>query len=119
MLAACTTEADGQITLSLPHIVRQQINQKVRDTIDELLGLMEGAEVRGHSRVPCRQRTALRDEVRIGKKSYVEAQIFVVRHAMSEAEAHTRNQQVPVRRLLLEAFRQMRPQLVHIELRGL
>jgi hypothetical protein len=62
-----------------------------------------------------RKRPEFRHEVRIGKKANVEHQIGLFRYAVAEAEAHAGNQDAFLRRLLAEALRDVRAQLVHVE----
>ena len=39
MLAAGTAEGDGQVALAFLNVVRQQIDEQLRDALDEFLGL--------------------------------------------------------------------------------
>src|SRR5450755_4062686 len=45
MLTAGTPKADSQIALALANVVRQQIDEKFRDAVDELLRLRKRADV--------------------------------------------------------------------------
>src|SRR6185437_1063042 len=86
-MAAGAAERNREIALPFAYIVRQQINQKLRNPVNELPGLREGAYVTRHSRVPPRQLFKFRNVVRVRQKSHVENQIAVRRNAMAKTEA--------------------------------
>src|ERR1700687_1701974 len=65
VLSAGTSEADGQVALSLANVVRQQVDQQFRDAVNELLRLRERSDVFGDPRMPSRPPTKLRHEMRI------------------------------------------------------
>src|SRR5260370_14468338 len=60
VLSARTSEADGQVALSLANVVRQQVDQQFRDAVNELLRLRERSYVFGDPSMPSRQSTKLR-----------------------------------------------------------
>ena len=56
--------------------------------------------------------------MRVGQKADIEDQVGLFGHTVAEAEAHARNQNAFLRRLLAETLRDVGAQFVHIELGG-
>src|SRR4051812_43536078 len=77
VMAACAPESDGQIALSFPDVMRQQINQKIRDPLYKLAGLRERANITRHRRVSAGQLFESWNVVRVRQKTDVEHQIAV------------------------------------------
>src|SRR6266478_2871965 len=115
---AGAAEADGQVALPFLYIVRQQIDQEVRDAGDEFLRLGERADEPGDARVAAGQGAELGNEMRVGQEADVKDQIGVFGHTVLETEADAGDQDVFVGRLFLEAFGQVRPQFMDVELGG-
>src|ERR1700678_4154521 len=74
VLAAGATEADGEITLAFVDVMRQQINQEIRNAVNKFLSLGKRPDVFGHARMPSRKPTKLRHEMRVRQKKHVENQ---------------------------------------------
>src|SRR5712692_8030126 len=75
MLPARTSEADGQIALPFPDIMRQQVHQQIRNPADEFLRLRKRPDVLRNPRMPSSQRPELRHKMRIRKEAHIEYQI--------------------------------------------
>src|SRR5947209_9703961 len=86
-MTAGTAERDGQIALPFLDVMREQIYEELRDTLDELHRLREGADVACHLRMPSAELLELRDVVGIGQESDIEHEVAIGRHAVTEAEA--------------------------------
>ena len=67
VLSTRATEADGQITLALADVVRNQVHQQVGDAVNELLGLGKRADIFRHLRMAAGQRAEFGNEVGIRK----------------------------------------------------
>ena len=65
VLAARTAKPDGQVTLPFANVMRQEKNQELRDSLDELPGLWKFADISRHLWVQTSVRPELRDEMRI------------------------------------------------------
>ena len=72
----------------------QQVDQQLRDAIDELLRLGKRPNVFRDARVAPGQGTEFGNEVRIGEEAHVEYEIRVFGDAMLETEADARDQDV-------------------------
>src|SRR5215472_9058514 len=118
MLPARTTEADGQVTFALMNIVRQKIDQKLRDALNKFHRLGEGPNVLCHSRVASGERSKFRYKVWVGQEANVKDQVRVLRDAMFKAKADARYQDVLAGLFLLKGLDDVGPQLMHIEFRG-
>src|ERR1039458_7238363 len=117
VLSAGASEADGQVTLALANVVRQQVDQQLGDAINELLRLRKRPDVFRDPRIPSRQPTKLGHEVRIGQKAHIKHQVGIFRYAVFVSETHARDQNgLLAPRLLFEAVGQVRPQFMNIEL---
>src|SRR5215470_3987219 len=120
MLPSGAAETDRQIALSLANVMREEVDEEIRDATDEFLRLRKRPDVLGDTRMPSCQRPELGYKVRIGQEANVEHQVSVVGHSMFESEAHARNKNGVTRaRLLLEAVGQMGAQLVDVKFRGI
>src|SRR5215469_11270618 len=89
MLSACTPKGDGQVTLALANVVRNQIDQQLRNAGDELPRLWIRQDVTRHLRVPPSKRPKLWNEVWIWQKAYVEHQVGILRHTLAKSETYT------------------------------
>src|SRR5512143_2475789 len=49
MVPAGAAEGNGEVALPFLNVVRQKIDQQVRDALDELLGLRKGPDVASHT----------------------------------------------------------------------
>src|SRR6185312_16080818 len=107
-----------QVALALRDIVRQQIDQQLRDTLDELGGLRERTNVAGHARMLAAKVLEGRNVVGIGQKPHVEHQVALGGHSVAVAEAGYLHQDI--RRSLLPSESPVNgfAQLMHIEFRG-
>src|SRR5690242_5415694 len=87
MLASGTAKCNGQVTLSLTHIMREQVNQQLRNAMNEFLRLRKGADVLGYARVSPGKWPELRDKMRVGKKANVKDEVGIFRHTGFVAKA--------------------------------
>src|SRR6266853_4290367 len=116
MLSARTSETNRQIAFPLANVVRKQIDQQLRDTIDELFRLWKRSNVFSDSRITSRQRAKLGHKMRIGKKAHIKHQVCVVRHSVFVSKTHAGDENRLLRpRLLLKAVRQVRAQIENIK----
>src|SRR5437763_1468411 len=99
-------------------VVRKEIDQKIRDALNEFRRLRKRANVLRHFGMASSKRTKFRHKMRIRQEADVEDQVSVVRDAVLESEAHARNQNVPALFLLLKQLDYVRAQLVNIESRS-
>src|SRR5580658_10201475 len=104
MLPARAAKRNRQITLALANVMRQKIDQQLRNPADEFLGLRERPDILRNLGIAPGQRTKLRHKMRIRQEANVKHQIRVLRHSMLEAEAHAGDQNVIPRRLLLKTL---------------
>src|SRR5260370_13338412 len=109
-------ETNGQITLSLTDVVRDQISEQAFDAAQEFPGLRKRADIPPHFRVFARERPQSRHEMRIGQKPHVEDQVRIRRHSVAVSETHDRNQHRALVRIL-ESRRDSLAQLLHCTLR--
>src|SRR5438270_13141121 len=117
MLSAGTSEGDRQIAFAFPNVMRHQVNQQLRDAIDELLRLRKLADIGSDLGMLAGQRPKLRNEMWIRQEAYIENQIGIVGHSVLESKAHTGNKNRLVRGSFLELLNDVPAKLVHIELR--
>src|SRR5579871_2842672 len=117
MLASGAAERYRQVALPFVNIVRNQIHQKIGDARDEFAGLGKRTDVLCDAMIAPGQRTEFRNEVRIGKKANVKNEVGIFRYSLAKTETHAGNQDALLGRLVLEAFLDVRPQLVNIEFR--
>ena len=118
MMAASAAEADREVALSFFYVVRKEVNQQVRDALDEFAGLREGANVSRDARVTSREFLEARDVVRVGKKPDVENEVGIGGDAMPVAEAGDINQNLRFLAPALELLFDEAAQVVHVEFRG-
>src|SRR5260370_4876108 len=114
---ARAAESNGQITLSLTDVVRDQISEQAFDAAQEFPGLRKRADIPPHFRVFARERPQSRHEMMIGQQPYVEDQVRIRRHSVAVSETHDRNQHRALVRIL-ESRRDEVAQFMHVELRG-
>src|SRR3954465_5397180 len=69
MLSAGAAEADRQVALPFIHVMRQKIDQQLRDALDELARLGKGLHVADNLGMASGERAKFRNEVRIGKEA--------------------------------------------------
>src|SRR5215467_3277345 len=112
MLTSRTPERDRQVALSFMDVVRQQIDQQLRNARDEFLRLRKRSYIARHLGIASRKRPELRDKMRIGKKANVKYQVGVFGHSMLESETYARHQDVLVGLLLVEPRRDVGAQLM-------
>src|SRR5579885_1668208 len=77
VLTARAAEGNRQIALSLPDVMRQKIDQKIRDALDEFHRLREGTNVAGDARMLAAQVLKGGDVVRVRKEANVKDEIAV------------------------------------------
>ena len=94
VLPASTPERDGQVTLAFLNVVRQEIDEQLRDTFDELFRLRERSDVFRHPRVSASEGAEFGHKMRVGQKTYIEDQVRIFGYAVTETEAHARDQNV-------------------------
>src|SRR5258708_36426315 len=117
MMPPGAAKRDRQIALPLTNIMRDQINQQLRDTFDELLGLGKGTYVSRHAGMPSRQLLKLWNIVRVRQEANVEDKIGVRRHAVAIAETRNINPNLGLIALAPEVRSDQIAQLMHVELR--
>src|SRR5450432_3078600 len=109
VLAAGAAESDRQIAFPFPNVVRQKVDQQIRDALNELLGLGKRANVFRDFLVTPGELTELRHKVGIGQEANIEYEVGIVWDAMAETKAYAGNQNVLAGLLLLlEALDDMR-----------
>src|SRR5581483_5297832 len=111
-------EADCQVTLALPDVVRQQIDQQLRDPLDEFAGLGEGADISRDARMASCKFLESRNVVGVRKKANVENQIAIRGEAVPVAEAGDVNEDLRFLALALELLLDETAQVVHVEFRS-
>src|ERR1035438_8710365 len=84
VLASGAAERDGEVALAFANVMRDQVNQQLRNPRDKFLGLREGQDVARHLRVAPGERTELRNKVGIGQEAHVEHQVGVFRDALTK-----------------------------------
>src|SRR5581483_3904085 len=94
MLPTRAAERDRQIALTLLDVVRQEINQKLRNARDELLRLRKRADVLGDPGVASGKRPEFRDKMRVRQEADVENEVCIFGHAMAKAEADAGDEDV-------------------------
>ena len=119
MLSSRTSKRDRQITLSFMDVMWKKVDEKIRDSLDELTALREGANVACHFRIASRKRPELWNKVRIRQEPHVKDKVSIFRNPMSKPEAHARDQEVFAGLLFFESLRDIGPKFVNIELRGI
>src|SRR6187402_3504 len=118
MLASGAPEGDGKVALPFLHVVRQKKEQKLFYALQKLFRLRKVHHVLSHAGVLSGERAELRDEVRIGKKAYVEDQVGVRGDAIFETETGRGDQQTTVLIATFKLLEDMRTQFVHIKFAG-
>src|SRR5262249_21659512 len=86
VMSARATERDRKITLPLFDIVRQEIDEQIRDAFDEFPSLRKRPDVARHARVAARKLLERGYVVRIRKKPHVENQVAIGRNTVPESE---------------------------------
>ena len=107
MLASSAAETDGQIALPFFDVVRQQINQKIGDTLDKLARLRKRANVFSHARISSGERAEFGHEMRIGEKAHVEEQIGIDGDPVLIAERDDREDDVGAPRVVDETISEL------------
>ena len=118
VLSPRAAERDRQIALAFMNVMRQQVDEQLGNTRDELARLRERADVPGDSGIASRQRPKFRNKVRVGQEADVEDQVGVFRNTLTKSEAHAGNENAFFRGLFLKTLGDVSAKLVHIELRG-
>src|SRR5262245_59804861 len=80
MLSAGASERDCEVTLTFPNIMRKQIDQEIRNSIDELDRLRERPDIFCDLWISAGEVLKSGNVVRIGKKSYIEYKITIRGH---------------------------------------
>ncbi len=104
VLAAGAAEGDGQVALAFVNVMRQKIDQQLRNPLDEFAGLREGADVFCDFGIASGERAEFRDEMRVGQEADVEHQVGILGHTVPESKADAGNQNVSAFFLFLEQF---------------
>src|ERR1035438_3886421 len=63
MMASGAAEGDGEIAFAFANVVRNQVDQQLRDEFDELHRLREGSDVARHSGVTAGELFEFRNEI--------------------------------------------------------
>src|SRR5439155_702827 len=87
MMAARAAERDREIALAFTDVVRQQIDQKVGDALDELDGLRERSDIARDFGIAAGKLLERWNVIGIGEEPDIENQVAIGRHAMAVAEA--------------------------------
>src|SRR5437764_4627365 len=87
VLPSGTPKCNSQVSFTFGDIVRQEVDQQIGNTGNELAGLWKRPDIPRHSGVLAGEVLEAGDVVRVGQKSYVEDQIAVGRHTIAEPEA--------------------------------
>src|SRR5215470_18727018 len=118
MLSPRTAKSNGQIALSFPDVMRNQIGKQAFDAAQKLAGLRKRANVLADFGVGAVVRTQARNEMWIGKKAHVKDEIRIRRNTVAIAETDHGHEQ-RARLGILEAGSDKVAKLVHVELRGI
>src|SRR5690242_630682 len=118
MMAARASKTDGQIALALSDVMRDEVDQQVRDAFDELLRLRERADITRHAGVPARQMLKLRDVIRIRQKADVENQVAVWRDTVTVTKAGDVDADLCLFAVTAQLVGDHLAQFVNVELRG-
>src|SRR5208282_6489836 len=110
------SERDGQIALSFPDVMRDQIREQVLDPAKEFAGLWKGTDVASDATVLAAERAEAQDEVRVRQKPHVENKVRIGGNSVAEPEAYHRNKQRPAARVL-KAIDDELAQFVNVEFR--
>src|SRR5260370_31051228 len=118
VMSAGGPERYREIAFSFGDIVRQKIDQQIRDARDELQRLRKRPDVARDAGMFTGEMLESRNIIRIRKKAYIEHQIAIGRHAVAVSEAIHVHQDS--RRRLLPSKKLMYgfAQLMHVELGG-
>src|SRR5713226_661345 len=119
MMPAGAAEGDGQVTLALTDIVRQQIDQQRRDAVDEFDSLRKGPDISSHAGVAAGEFLELGNVIGVRQEADVEYQVAVGRHAMTVAKAGHVDHDLRFLALANELLADEIAQLMHRELRGI
>ena len=118
VLASGTAESNRQIAFAFVNVMRQKVDEQIRDALDELGGLRKRADVFCDPGMAARERAKFRHEMRVGQKTNIEDQVGIIGNAVLESEADAGNQNVFALLFFLKELIDVSPQLVHIELLG-
>src|SRR5947209_14403954 len=80
-------KADGEIALAFANVVRQQIDEQLRDAFNEFAALRERTHILCNLGMATGKGPQLRHEVRIRQKADVEEQVAILRNAVLVSEA--------------------------------
>src|SRR5436305_6563796 len=94
MLAAGASKTNGQITLAFPDVVGNQVDQQLRDAVNEFLGLQKRADVFSYAGMASCKRAEFRNKMGIGQETYIKEQVGFGGHSRFIAKAHTGNHDV-------------------------
>jgi len=118
MLSASAADGDGEVAFSFLDIVREQVEEKVGNTAQELASLGKGTHIVGDGGVEPGKLAELGHVVGIGQKPDVEDHIGIEGNTIFEAEAETTDQQMLGLILLTEASEDVGAEFVDVEGRG-
>jgi hypothetical protein len=113
---ARASEPDRQIALPLADVVRDQVHEQVRDALNKLRRLREGANVARHRGVPSGKFRELRYVIGIGQEADVKHEVAIGRDAIPVAEARNVDKNFRLVPLSLKLLGDYIPQLVNVEL---
>ncbi len=119
VMSARAAKRDGQVAFALADVVRNQVDQQLRNSIDEFDGLREGPDIARDAGIAAGQVFELGNVIGIRQEADVEDQVAVGRHAMPVAEAGDVDADVGLLGAAAELVFDDIPQLVDIELRGI
>jgi hypothetical protein len=89
VLPAGASERNCQIAFALVNVMRQKINQKLRNSLYKFGSLRKRADVFCDFWMQAREWSEFRDEVRIWKKSNIEYKIGIFRNTMLESKTYS------------------------------
>src|SRR5947209_5757969 len=115
MMASRATESDGQIALAFADIMRDQIQQQVRDPIHKFHGLGKGSDISSHARMPARELLERRNVIRVWQKTDIEHQVAVGRHPVAIPETGDVDADTGLFLLALKLRPNRLPQFVNIK----
>src|SRR5580698_3444801 len=119
VMASGAAEGDGEIAFAFANVVRNEIDQQLRDAVDEFHGLRERADVAGHSGVTSGEVLEFRNVVGIGKEAHVENQVAIGWDAMAIAKAGDVDANISLLAAAAKFVFNHLAQLMHVEFGGI
>src|ERR1700690_1640329 len=117
MPPAGATQGHGQVTLSFPNVMWNQIREQAFDAAQKFPRLWERTNVACYARILAAEGAQPRNEMRIGKKANVEDEIGVRGNPIPKAKTDDGNYHRPAVRILKTVNNEL-AEFVDIEFRG-